>query len=222
MASMILYSYSKSSSAFRVRIALNLKSIAYDIHAVNLLPDNTGGQAENWHEDYLSINPQGLVPALSVDEQIISQSSAIMEYLEEVYPETPLLPENTLQRAYVRSLVQIISCDIQPLNNLRVLDYLKTQFNCNKTQIDQWYSQWISEGLTAFEKQLNTHSHQKGFCAGDKPGLADAFLIPQLYNARRYQCDISHLKQCTFIEKNCLTIRAFQDALPENQADYIT
>ncbi|VAW60612.1 Maleylacetoacetate isomerase @ Glutathione S-transferase, zeta, partial [hydrothermal vent metagenome] len=202
MGSIVLYSYCKSSAAFRVRISLNLKSITHRIQAVNLLPDI----AENWNESYMNINPQGLVPVLKVGEEIITQSAAIMEYLEEAYPETPLLPKSALQRAGVRSLVQIISCDIHPLNNLRVLDYLKMQLHCKEPQVHEWYCYWVTQGLIAFEKQLKAHQ-PKGhffsghFCSGDKPGLADACLIPQLYNARRLSCDISRLENCMRIEE---------------------
>lgn len=216
MEHITLYSYCKSSAAYRVRIALNLKSINYGIETVNLLP----GHEENWKAGYLRINPQGLVPALRINEDIIVQSSAILEYLEESYTKIPLLPANSIQRAQTRSLVQLINCDIHPLNNLRVLDYLKTDLSCNQQQVNKWYCHWITQGLNAFEQQLINQNHMEDFCNGNYPGFADTSLIPQLYNARRFNCNISNLKNLLRIEENCLTLSSFQQAAPEQQIDY--
>ena len=216
MRHITLYSYCKSSAAYRVRIALNLKSINHELETVNLHPD----YQENWKSGYLRINPQGFVPALKVNDDIIVQSSAIIEYLEETYTEVPLLPKDSIQRSYVRSLAQLINCDIHPLNNLRVLDYLKTSLHCKHDEINKWYCHWISQGLNAFEEQLNNQKHAGSYCCGDMPGIADASLIPQLYNARRFNCNISNLRYLLKIEEKCLELSSFQQAAPEQQIDY--
>lgn len=216
MDKITLYSYCKSSAAYRVRIALNLKSLNYDIETVNLTP----GIDENWKPGYLRINPQGFVPALNVNGETIVQSSAIIEYLEETYISNPLLPEENIIRAFTRSLSQIINCDIHPLNNLRVLNYLKNDLDCEQEQINKWYCHWIIQGLKAFEEQLKNHNYTAKFCAGDKPGLADSSLIPQLYNARRYSCNLSGFTRLLEIEENCLELRSFELAAPEQQIDF--
>jgi maleylacetoacetate isomerase len=211
--SIILYSYFRSSAAYRVRIALNLKNIDYEIRPVHLLKN--GG--EQYNADYLALNPQGRVPVLVVEDKILTQSSAIIEYLEETYPTPPLLPAYALERAYVRSLAQIIACDIHPLNNLRVLAYLKSFV---KDDLEQaWRTHWIQEGFAAFEQLLQKHAYCDRFCFGDMPGMADAFLIPQVYNALRFGCEMGGFPLISGIYKNCMQETAFSKAAPENQPD---
>ncbi|ESS73818.1 putative maleylacetoacetate isomerase MaiA [Methyloglobulus morosus KoM1] len=209
----ILYSYFRSSAAYRVRIALNLKNIGYEIRPVHLLKN--GG--EQFKADYLALNPQGRVPVLVVENTVLSQSSAIIEYLEEVYPTPPLLPANAIERAYVRSLAQIIACDIHPLNNLRVLNYLndlvQTDFQLS------WYSHWIHEGFSAIEQLLLKNNSWGRFCHGDAPGMADAFLIPQVYNAFRFGCEMNNFPLISAIYENCMQEAAFSNAAPDNQPD---
>ena len=214
---MKLYTYWRSSAAYRLRIALNLKGIAYDDHYVNMLRD--GG--EQLKEEYLRINSQKLVPALETDEnETLTQSMAIMEYLDESYPETPaLLPESTLGRARVRALSQAIACEIHPLNNLRVLKYLVNELGVSEEQKTAWYHHWISEGFTALEAMLSKSNETGQYCHGNTPGLADACLIPQLYNAHRFNVDMNAFPTIKRIEEACLELKAFQDARPELQGD---
>lgn len=209
----ILYSYFRSSAAYRVRIALNLKNIDYEIRPVHLLKN--GG--EQFKADYLALNPQGRVPVLVVGNAVLSQSSAIIEYLEEAYPNPPLLPDNVIERAYVRSLAQIIACDIHPLNNLRVLSYLKSTL---KNDFEQaWRIHWIQEGFAALEQLLQKNDYWGRFCFGDTPGMADAFLIPQTYNALRFGCEMKSYPLISGIYENCMQETAFSNAAPENQPD---
>jgi maleylacetoacetate isomerase len=211
--SIILYSYFRSSAAYRVRIALNLKQIDYEIRPIHLLKD--GG--EQLKADYLALNPQGRVPVLVVEGKVLAQSSAIIEYLEEVYPSPPLLPGNALERAYVRSIAQIVACDIHPLNNLRVLAYLKSIV---KEDLEQaWRRHWIQEGFAAFEQLLQKHGYCGQFCFGDTPSMADVFLVPQVYNAFRFGCDMKSYPLINGIYKNCMHETAFSKAAPENQPD---
>jgi maleylacetoacetate isomerase len=211
--SVILYSYFRSSAAYRVRIALNLKNIDYEIRPVHLLKN--GG--EQCKADYLAINPQGRVPVLVVQNTVLTQSSAIIEYLEEAFPDPPLLPANTFERAYVRSLAQIIACDIHPLNNLRVMGYLKVML---KNDFEQaWRIHWIQEGFTAIEQLLQNNDYWGRFCFGDTSGMADVFLIPQVYNALRIGCEMKRYPMINAIYDNCIQETAFLNAAPENQPD---
>jgi maleylacetoacetate isomerase len=210
----ILYSYFRSSAAYRVRIALNLKNIDYEIRPVHLLKN--GG--EQFKVDYLALNPQGRVPVLVLENKVLTQSSAIIEYLEEVYPTPPLLPDNVLERAYVRSLAQIIACDVHPLNNLQVLAYLKGFVKEDGFE-QGWRIHWIQEGFAAFEQLLQKKEYCGQFCFGDMPGMADAFLIPQVYNAFRFGCEMSSYPLISGIYENCLRETAFFNAAPENQPD---
>jgi len=207
-----LYDYHRSSAAYRVRIALNLKGLEYQAVAVNLLAGEEQGAA------YRSVNPQGLVPVLDVDGRRIRQSLAILEYLEETRPEPPLLPEAPLPRAEARSLAQLIACDIHPLNNLRVLKYLQKELEVDDEQKNRWYRHWIDEGFSAFEQRL-TELGSGDFCIGDRPGLADILLIPQVYNARRFRVDMTRYPRIRRIEQHCLGLEAFAKAIPENQPD---
>lgn len=216
MSDLTLYTYWRSSAAYRVRIALNLKGLSYQSIYVDLLKQ--GG--ENWQPEYRQINPQGLVPALVVDGQIFTQSLSIIEYLEEIHPNPALLPSDVMKRAYARSLAQIVACEIHPLNNLWVLGYLESTLAIDKAQRNQWYRHWIMAGFNAFEALLKTHQFGE-FCHGDLPGLADAFLIPQVYNARRFNCELNVFPNITRIEQACLSLNAFQQAVPEVQADAI-
>ncbi|WP_394754394.1 maleylacetoacetate isomerase [Crenothrix sp.] len=211
--SVILYSYFRSSAAYRVRIALNLKKIDYEIRPIHLL--NNGG--EQLTADYLKLNPQGRVPVLVVRNKVLTQSSAIIEYLDEVYPTPALLPANAMARVYVRAVAQIIACDIHPLNNLRVLNYLKgsvsDEFQHN------WRKHWINEGLMAIEQLLQKTEYKGQFCYGDKPSIADAFLIPQVYNALRFDCPMQGFPLITAIYENGMRCADFAQAAPENQPD---
>ena len=213
--SIVLYSYFRSSAAYRVRIALNIKAIDYQIRPIHLVKD--GGQQSG--PEYLKLNPQGLVPVLAIDEQIISQSSAIIEYLEETYPNPALLPESSIDRAYVRSLAQIIACDIHPLNNLRVLRYLQNNFAVNDDAKQAWYHHWIKKGFTSYEQRLRENENKGLFCFGYTPGIADAFLIPQVYNAIRFNVDMQPYPLIKGIYDNCMPQTAFANAAPENQPD---
>ncbi len=215
MSDLSLYSYYDSSSAYRVRIALHLKGVTHQLKPVHLL--RRGG--ENWRSEYLRINPQGLVPTLVEDHRTLTQSLAIIEYLDEVYPSPPLLPSSARNRAKVRALSQIIVSDIQPLNSLRVRDYLETQFNPTAKQQKDWYCQWICEGFRAIERMLTESSATGAFCFGDVPTLADLCLVPQVYKALSYDCDVSNFAHITGIYANCMAIEAFQRAAPENQSD---
>jgi len=210
---LILYSYFRSSAAYRVRIALNLKNIDHEIRPVHLL--RHGG--EQFRADFLALNPQGRVPVLIVQNQALTQSSAIIEYLEEAFPEPPLLPEDPLDRAYVRSLAQLIACDIHPLNNLRVLNHLKNTVRYEGKQ--DWYRHWVEEGFAALEMRLQQSGRRGRYCFGDIPGLADAFLVPQVYNALRFGCDMQPFPLIDGIYRQCLKEPAFVKAAPENQPD---
>ena len=203
----VLYDYFRSSASYRVRIALNLKGLAYDSVPVSLL-DNAQRAPE-----YLSKNPQGLVPALLDGEQLLTQSLAICEYLEETYPQPALLPNDTIGRARVRALALSIACDIHPLNNLRVLRRLEAQFAADQAGKDAWYQHWIQSGFEAFEQQIQSTHGQ--YCFGDTVTLADLALVPQVYNARRFNCDLSAYPTMRAIEQRCLALDAFARATPE-------
>ena len=203
----ILYDYFRSSASYRVRIALNLKGLSYRSVPVALL-DNAQQAPE-----YLEKNPQGLIPALLDGDQLITQSLAICEYLDEVYPAPALLPADALGRARVRALALSIACDIHPLNNLRVLRRLEQQFSADQASKDAWYRHWVDTGLRAFERQIERTRGQ--YCYGDTVTLADLALIPQVYNARRFQCDLSAYPNIVAIEQQCLALSAFAQATPE-------
>ncbi|TCK09314.1 maleylacetoacetate isomerase [Marinobacterium mangrovicola] len=216
-AELDLYTYWRSSAAYRVRIALNLKKIPYNAKTVSLIAD--GGEQKL--PEYARINPQKLVPSLVQGEQILTQSMAILEYLDEVYPHVPLLPETALERARVRSLAQVIACDIHPVNNLRVLQYLGKELNVDKAARDTWYRHWITEGFTALETLLDGAEETGKYCHGDMPTMADIALIPQIYNARRFDVDLTAFPTLLRIEAACNSLEAFIDAAPEQQPDAV-
>jgi maleylacetoacetate isomerase len=207
-----LYTYYRSSAAYRVRIALNLKALDYTAVPVNLLEGEQRGEA------FRAVNPQGLVPALEVEDGTrIGQSTAILEWLEESFPERPLLPADPLARARVRSLCNHIACDIHPLNNLRVMNYLKGEFGHSQEDVNRWYGHWIRTGFKAVE---NTVSGEGGpFCFGEAPGLADCYLIPQVYNARRFDVGLGEFPTIERIFAHCNGLEPFFDAHPDNQSD---
>lgn len=216
---MQLYTYFRSSASYRVRIALNLKGIDCDQIPVHLVKN--GG--EQFSELFRAINPESLVPALVDDHEgqqiALSQSLAIIEYLEEKYPAQPLLPKDIGDRAYVRALSLAIACDIHPVNNLRILKYLSANFAATDEQKNAWYRHWCELGLQTFEQRL-AHDPRRGlFCFGDQPGMADCCLIPQIYNAQRFQCDLSAMPIMMDINQRCLELDAFQRATPAAQAD---
>lgn len=211
-----LYSYWRSSAAYRVRIALNLKGLAYETIAVNLI----GQGGEHLQEQYRRINPQALVPVLSDNGNVITQSMAICEYLDERYCDYPLLPVDILQRAQVRSLSLQVACDIHPLNNLRVHKYLQDLCVENVDTI-QWMLHWMNEGFAAIEKQLAEKSARNLVRPGGDPGLFECFLIPQVYNAERYGTDMTIFPLIGEIVTECRKQEAFINAAPENQADAI-
>ncbi len=212
---MRLYSYWRSSSAYRVRIALNLKGLDYELIPVHLVRD--GGEQHS--ESFRRINPQQLVPALECDSTVITQSMAIVEFLEERWPARPLLPADAGERAKVRSLAQLIACEIQPLNNLRVLAELRLSFGADAAQVRHWYRHWLGLGFSALEAELRRNAANGDFCGGDVPGMADAFLIPQVYNARRYDFDLAACPTIARIDANCAVLPEFIAATPENQPD---
>jgi len=210
-----LYGYYRSSAAYRVRIALALKGLEYDNRSVNLLP----GVSEQKSDEYRALNPQGRVPFLIDGDVRLSQSPAILEYLDEAYTDVPLLPRSTNERAYVRQLASIVACDIHPLNNLSVLTWTKTELGADEAASKKWYHHWIVEGFKAFEALLRENVHTGEFCFGDAPGLADVYLVPQLYNARRFNVPLDGFPTIVGIDSACNGLQAFKDALPENQPD---
>lgn len=208
---MKLYDYFRSSASYRVRIALRLKNLEAEYAQIHLL--NNGGEQHSL--SYGKINAQNLVPTLEDNERCLTQSLAIIEYLDEQYPTPPLLSEDPYQRGQIRSLAQMISCDIHPLNNLRVLQYLKQHFSADDAAVRRWYQHWIREGFNAFEKQLESTQQCSEFCVGNAVSLADLCLIPQVYNAVRFEVDLGAYSRIDKINQHCLTMPAFIMAGPE-------
>jgi maleylacetoacetate isomerase len=204
-----LYSYWRSSAAYRVRIALNLKGLDHEVIPVSLAP----GVSEHRSQAYRSINPQMLVPFLEDGELGISQSMAILEYLEETYPGTKLLPQSEPMRSQVRAFCHMIACDIHPLNNLRVMNFIRTEFKADPT--GNWYKHWIHEGFKAAESLASDGP----YVFGDEVTLADAFLVPQVYNATRFNVPLRDFPKLVAATERCNLLNAFQDALPESQSD---
>lgn len=210
-----LYTYWRSSAAYRVRIALNLKKLRHELVPVHL----TRNGGEQHQPDYLELNPQGLVPTLLDGERVLRQSLAILEYLDEVYPEPPLLPATPRDRARVRGIANLIACDIHPLNNLRVLQFLEKEMAQGDNARKNWYHYWLGEGFGALESLLADHPSTGIFCEGDEPTVADICLVPQVYNARRFDVDMKQYPTIARIEEACLATPAFADAAPEQQPD---
>ena len=210
---MKLYGYFRSSAAFRLRIAANLKRLDYDNAFVHL---RRGEQAQ---PGFRGVNPQGLVPALEIDGQTLIQSLPIIEYLDEMHPEPPLLPPDPAGRARVRGLAAIVACDIHPINNLRVLRYLQRPLGHDHAAIETWYNHWIAEGFDALERLLAGDARTGRFCHGDRPGLADIALVPQVVNSERYRLDLSPYPTITRIFETCMMLDAFAAAHPERQPD---
>ena len=212
---MKLYTYFRSSAAYRVRIALNLKGLAYEAVPVHLLQD--GGR--HLMDEYLAVNPSGLVPALQDEDVTLTQSMAIIEYLEEVYPMVPLLPKDAIGRARVRELAQIVACDIHPINNLRVLKYLVRQLGQPEEAKTDWYRHWVIEGLRSLEAHLTRNSGTGSFCHGDTPTMADCLLVPQVFNAKRFDIDVEAYPTIARINDLCVDLPAFKAAHPSQQPD---
>jgi maleylpyruvate isomerase len=212
---MKLYSFFRSSASYRVRIALNLKGLTYEQIPIHLR--RAGG--EQFAVSYKAINPQGLVPTLDDGGQILTQSLAIIEYLEERYPKPPLLPTDSADRARVRSMALIIACEIHPIQNLRVLVHLKSNLRQSEDDLNRWARHWIDLGLSALEQMTVSTPKRGKFCFGDTPTLADICLVPQLANARRFGCDLSVYPTLLQVETACNALPAFADAAPERQPD---
>jgi len=207
-----LYTYFRSSAAYRVRIALNLKGLSYDMVPVHLTRD--GGQQHKL--EFQKINPQRRVPALELSSgDVLTQSLAIIEYLDEIEPEPPFLPADALERAHVRALAQIVACDIHPLNNLITLQYLKRVLKHEQAEIDAWYHHWVIEGFTALERMLGPGP----YAHGAHVSLADICLIPQVFNARRLKVPLDAFPKIVAVEQACLKLPAFDKTRPENQPD---
>lgn len=212
---MNLYTFFRSSAAFRVRIALNVKGLTY-----NSIPK---AFAKNEHRtaEYLKINPQGLIPALDADGHLLSQSLAIIEYLDETRPNPPLLPKEPAARATVRAMSLAIACEIHPLNNLRVLNYLRQQLGQNDDGVNTWYRHWVAEGFTGLEVMVREASTDKRYCYGNSITMADVLLLPQMYNARRFKCDLAPYPTLVKIAEHLDTLPPFQAARPEAQPDAV-
>jgi maleylacetoacetate isomerase len=211
-----LYSYWRSSAAYRVRIALNLKGLNYEIEPVHLVRD--GGQQHS--AEYRKVNPQALVPTLVDGRRVIRQSVAIIEYLDETYDgEIKLLPPTARDRARVRALAMHVACDIHPLNNTRVMKYLERELGADEAMRKRWIRHWIEEGFASFEELVARHPSTGQFCEGDTPTLADICLVPQVYNARRFDVDLAPYPTIEAIVAACMDLDAFERARPENQPD---
>jgi maleylacetoacetate isomerase/maleylpyruvate isomerase len=207
-----LYTYFRSSAAFRVRIALNLKGLDYQPTCVHL------AKGEHRKPEYAAVNPQGLLPALEVDGAVLAQSIAIMEYLEEAHPQPPLLPKHPLERARVRSLSLIVACEIHPLNNPRVLKYVKNILGHTQEDVDAWYRHWIADGLAKLEAELGRPGTGR-HCHDDAPSMADCCLVPQIFNAQRFACDLKPYPTVMRVFDACMQLDAFVRAQPDKQPD---
>lgn len=210
---MKIHGYFRSSAAYRVRIALNLKGLDCETSLVNLQAGDQFSAA------YRAINPQGRVPALEVDGRILVQSLAIIEYIDEIFPDPPLLPSDPLARGRVRGMANIIACDIHPLNNLAVLNYLKDELSVDEERRTLWYQHWVRQGFDGLEPILAQSSETGNFCHGDSPGLADICLVPQVFNAQRFNCDLSPYPTIGRIYDACMSLDAFDKAQPSNQPE---
>jgi len=207
-----LYTYFRSSAAFRVRIALNLKRLAYEAKFVHL------AKGEHRKPEYASVNRQALVPTLELDDGTrLTQSLAIIEYLDEKRPQPALVPKDALGRARVRSLALLVACEIHPLNNLRVLQHLKRALGQTQEQIDTWYRHWVADGLVKLEAELGGNKGK--FCHGDAPTMADCCLVPQIFNAKRYNCDLAPYPTTMRVFDACMKLEAFEHAQPSKQPD---
>ena len=214
---MQLHNFFRSGTSHRTRIALNLKGLSYDYVAVDLRKDVHLGA------EFKSLNPQGLVPALVVeeggDEQVLIQSPAIIEWLEERYPTPALLPSDPLARARVRAMAAIVGCDIHPVNNKRILDYLRGHFACDDAAINAWSGTWITAGFEALEAMLKADTTRGDFCFGNAPGLVEVYLVPQIESSRRFKVDLAPFPHIVAIDKACAKLEAFQRAAPMAQPD---
>ena len=210
---MKLHTYFRSSAAFRVRIALNLKGLAYEPAFVHL------ARGEHRAPGYGALNPQALVPTLDDSGKRLTQSLAIIEYLDETHPGHPLLPRDAPGRARVRSLAMLIACEIHPLNNLRVLQHLRRALGQNEEQVNGWYRHWIADGLARFEADLANAPGPGRYCHGDAPTMAECCLVPQIFNAQRYQCDTAAYPETMRVFAECMKLDAFDRAQPSKQPD---
>jgi len=206
-----LYDYYRSSCSYRVRIALNIKNLDYDIIPVHLV--NNGGEQHS--DSYKMINPQEIIPSLETDDGIINQSLAIIEYLEDIYPTPALLPKEPFAKSLIRSISLLIACEIHPLNNLRVLQTLENDLHINKEQKLTWYHKWLRLGFSALEKKLSNINREERVCYGNSITMADIFLIPQVYNAKRFEFPVEDYPIINSINNHCLTLQEFKDAEPK-------
>ncbi len=211
---MKMHGYFRSSSSYRCRIALNLKGVGYDFVPVHLV--RNGGEQKT--EGFRALNPQGLVPALETDQGVLTQSPAILEWLEETYPEPPLLPRDPYERARVRAFCAAIACEIHPLQNLRVLQHIRSSYDLDQAGVDAWCQRWIGEGLAACEALLATRPSTT-FAFGDRPGMAEVYLMPQLFSAARFGVDTTAMPRLRDIGAACETLEAFALAHPARQPD---
>ena len=210
-----LYGYWRSSAAFRLRIALNLKGVPYAPVSVNIAP----GQSAQKQADFKAMNPQMRVPVLETPEGLLTQSMAILEWIEETYPDHPILPVGAYERATCRAFADVIACDIHPLNNLSVLTALKQDLSADKAQVSHWYADWILRGFEALEGVAR--GRKQTFLYGDAPSLAEICLIPQIYNARRFNVDLTAFPALVEVDRACMALKAFERAAPENQPDVV-
>ena len=210
---MKLYTFFRATAPYRMRIALNLKGIAYEPEYVSL-PNR-----EHHEADYARVNPQRLLPALVDGETVLVQSLATMEYLEETHPEPPLLPQGAAARAYVRAIAQMVACEMHPLNNLRVLKYLENVLGHDEAVRQAWYAHWIAEGFTAIEAFLVERGLAGRYCHGDQVTMADVCLIPQVFNGQRFNCPLDDYPTIMSIFENCAALQPFADAHPDAQGD---
>ena len=210
---MKFFGYFRSSAAFRLRIAMNLKGLSYDYNLVNLQ------SGDHLSDGFKRINPQGRVPAIDIEGNILTQSLAIIEYLDEVYPAPPLLPSDPLGKAKVRGIAGLIACDIHPLNNLAVLNYLRDQLTADEEARLAWYSHWVKEGFDGLELILNANVETGQFCFGDTPTVADICLVPQVVNAKRFNCNLACYPTILRIFEECMGLSQFADADPMNQPE---
>jgi len=208
-----LYTFFRSSTSFRLRIALAYKRLDYEPHYVSL------PKMEHRIPSYRDMNPQGLVPLLVEDGRFLIQSMAVIEYLDEVYPEPPLMPKDPIGRSYVRAVSQVIGCEIHPLNNVRVLKHLKAQFGADEAATNAWYEHWITEGLSGLEGYLAREGLSGDFCYGNTVTMADICLVPQIFNARRFNCSLDAYPKLLAITDRCMTLDAFRAAEPSTQGD---